>query len=296
MALLGSKLRNKKGNSYTKPSLSYSKPSLGNGNRGGLASQSSQTGQRLRTVFMWLLSIGIGAFCVLMVGVLVLQAHRYATTSDFFATTAIEIRGTTYLTRAEILQDAGLAPGINSLTVNIADIEQGIRKNPWVAEVTVKRRLPDSFEIKVRERIPAFWILQNGVLHYADNKGRAIAPLSIGNFVSLPTLEILPGGEELLPQLDELARAFQNAKFPVDMAAVSMFRLSGAKGFEVFIENRNLVLCLSPEDWELNLRRLSLVLADLARRNELKMAKEVWASNGYVWVVVNLPEANETLK
>ena len=36
-----------------------------------------------------------------------------------------------------------------------------------------------------------------------------IAPVNVGNFLSLPTLEILPGGEELLPQMDELSRAFQ---------------------------------------------------------------------------------------
>ena len=155
----------------------------------------------------------------------------------------------------------------------------------WVAAVAVKRRLPDAFEIRIRERIPAFWMLKDGVLHYADNRGRTIAPVSVGNFLSLPTLEILPGGEELLPQMDELSRAFQAAHLPVNMASVSLFRVSAAKGFEVFIENRNLVLCIAAEDWDTNLRRLSLVLSDLARRGELKTAREVWAADGNVWVV-----------
>lgn len=52
-------------------------------------------------------------------------------------------------------------------------------------------------------------MLKDGVLYYADNRGQIIAPVNVGNFLSLPTLEILPGGEELLPQMDELSRAFR---------------------------------------------------------------------------------------
>ena len=111
---------------------------------------------------------------------------------------------------------------------------------------------------------------------------------AVGHVVVRPQPDdamLLPGGEELLPQMDELSRAFQAAHLPVNMASVSLFRVSAAKGFEVFIENRNLVLCIAAEDWDANLRRLSLVLSDLARRGELKTAREVWAADGNVWVV-----------
>lgn len=243
-------------------------------------------GRRLKTFLTWVFGLGLGVALLLGLGVGGLQLYRLATTSDFFAIRHIEIRGATYFTREAILEAAHLQLGTNSLTVNIADVEKGVRNSPWVSEVAVKRRLPDAFEIRIRERIPAFWMLRDGVLHYADNRGQIIAPVNVGNFISLPTLEILPGGEELLPQLDELSRAFQAAQLPVDMAGVSLFRVSAAKGFEVFIENRNLVLCIAAEDWDANLRRLGVVLSDLARRGELKTAREVWAADGNVWVVV----------
>ena len=84
-----------------------------------------------------------------------LQLHRMATTSEFFAIKRVEIRGTTHFSREEVLKAANLQSGVNSLTVNIADVEQGLRDNPWVLSVAVKRRLPDAFEIRIRERIPA---------------------------------------------------------------------------------------------------------------------------------------------
>lgn len=243
---------------------------------------------RFVTVALWIVGLACGGAALLGLVLGGLQLHRLATTSDFFAIRRIEIRGIAHFKREAVLEAAGLHEGTNSLTVNIADVEAGVRNNPWVAEVAVKRRLPDAFEIRVKERSPAFWMRKDGVLYYADNKGAIIAPVDAGNFLSLPTLEILPGGEVLLPRLDELARAFQSAKLPVDMAGVSLFRVSAAKGFEVFIENRNLVLCIAAEDWDVNLRRLGEVLMDLARRGELKAAREVWASDGNVWVVADV--------
>lgn len=243
---------------------------------------------RFVTVVLWMVGLACGGAALLGLVLGGLQLHRLATTSDFFAIRRIEIRGIAHFKREAVLEAAGLHEGTNSLTVNIADVEAGVRNNPWVAEVAVKRRLPDAFEIRVKERSPAFWMRKDGILYYADNKGAIIAPVDAGNFLSLPTLEILPGGETLLPRLDELSRAFQSAKLPVDMAGVSLFRVSAAKGFEVFIENRNLVLCIAAEDWDVNLRRLGEVLMDLARRGELKAAREVWAADGNVWVVADV--------
>lgn len=238
-----------------------------------------------KSVFLWLMGLSLGVVALLGLVLGGLQLYRLATTSDFFAIRRIEIRGIVHFKRDAVLEVAGIHEGTNSLTVSIAEIESRVRQNPWVADVAVTRRLPDSFEIRIKERAPVFWMRKEGTLYYVDKKGDLIAPVNAGNFLSLPTLEILSGGEVLLPQLDQLIRAFQAAKLPVNMSGVSLFRLSAAKGFEVFVENRNLVLCIAPEDWDINLRRLGEALLDLARRNELKIAKEVWADNGNVWVV-----------
>lgn len=250
-------------------------------------SQEKRAGGRFTTFVLWVVGLACGGAALLGLVLGGLQLHRLATTSDFFAIRRIEIRGIAHFKREAVLEAAGLHEGTNSLTVSIADVEAGVRNNPWVAEVAVKRRLPDAFEIRIKERSPVFWMRKDGILYYADNRGAIIAPVDAGNFLSLPTLEIMPGGDALLPRLDELARAFQSARLPVDMAGVSLFRVSAAKGFEVFIENRNLVLCIAAEDWDLNLRRLGEVLMDLARRGELKAAREVWAADGNVWVVAD---------
>lgn len=151
--------------------------------------------------------------------------------------------------------------------------------------VAVKRRLPDAFEIRIRERIPAFWMLKDGVLYYADNRGQIIAPVNVGISCRCRRWRSCPAARNCFPRWTSFPARFRPRTLPVNMASVSLFRVSAAKGFEVFIENRNLVLCIAAEDWDANLRRLSLVLSDLARRGELKTAREVWAADGNVWVV-----------
>ena len=99
----------------------------------------------VKSALSWTLGLGIGAALLVGLGVGGLQLHRLATTSEFFAIKRVEIRGTTHFSREEVLKAANLQSGVNSLTVNIADVEQGLRSNPWVLSVAVKRRLPDAF-------------------------------------------------------------------------------------------------------------------------------------------------------
>lgn len=242
-------------------------------------------GGKFFSALRWVTGLGLCTAVLVGLATGVSYIYRYATTCDFFTIRRIEVRGATHFQRDAVLNAAGLQPGLNSLTVNIADIEAALRKNPWVTSVAVKRRLPDAFEIHLVERVPAFWMLKDGQLQYVDDKAQVIAPVEAENFLSLPTLEILPGGELLQPQVESMVASLRNASLPLDMTSVSWVRLSAAKGFEVFLESRNLSLCIAPENWEENLNRLCAVLADLARRGELRTAREVWASEGSVWVV-----------
>lgn len=238
-------------------------------------------GQWLR----WIIGLSIAVCLLLGLVVGMFLAHRMAVSSDFFAIKRVEIRGNTHYKRDDILKASGLQQGVNSLQINIADIKKAIAQNPWVQKVAVKRNLPDGFEIHIEEKIPAFWMLNEGVLKYIDSKGEVIAPVEADNFLSLPTLKILPGGEPLLPQVQLLVAQLRRAKLPLDMASVSWVRVSAAKGFELFLENRNLTLCIAAEKWGGNIEKLGMVLGDLARRGELKHVREVWASEASVWVV-----------
>jgi len=227
--------------------------------------------------------VGAGLLAGLALGSL--HLYRYATSNPFFATKTVNITGNVRLQRDAVLELTGIHPGDNSLAVSIAGMEKAISRSPWVEEVSVKRVLPDRFDIRLRERGPWFWVRHEGLLYYADELGRQIAPVESANFVSLPALEIQAGAEELLPNMKKYVAGLKGNALPVDYAAISWIRLSPGKGVEVYVESRNMHLSIAPGDWNGNLHRLGVVLGDLARRNELSLVREVRAADGNVWVI-----------
>lgn len=220
-------------------------------------------------------------------GVVSVWLYEKAITSDFFTTRHIDVAGNVRLSRDMVLQYGGLGEGDNSLAISISDVERNLRDTPWVEEASVKRLLPDRFVIKIKERMPSFWVRKDGVLYYANDRGEVIAPVESRNFLSLPTLEILPGGEDAVPYLQNLLRDIKNGSLPLEAGAIASVRVSPAQGVEIFLEDREMRLSIAADDWNGNLKRLGLALSDLARRRELGSVREARAVDGNVWIIRN---------
>ena len=218
-----------------------------------------------------------------------LWLYNKAITSDFFTTRHVDVTGNVRLSHDMVLQYGGIREGDNSLAVSIAKVERNLRKTPWVEEVSVKRLLPDRFVIRLKERLPSFWVHKDGVLYYANELGEIIAPVESKNFLSLPTLRVAPGAEDALPYLTRLMKGMQSGLLPIEAGAVSSVSVSPGKGIEIYLEDREMRLSIATDDWEGNLSRLSLTLGDLARRHELRNVREIRSVNGNVWVLLNQP-------
>lgn len=228
--------------------------------------------------------LGVG-IALAGVGLVSLWLYGKAVTSDFFTTRHIDVAGNVRLTREMVLQYGGLSEGDNSLGISIADVERNLRDTPWVEEVSVKRLLPDRFVIKLKERMPSFWVHKDGGLFYANELGEIIAPVESRNFLSLPTLKVLPGGEEAVPYLGRLLEDIQKGVLPMESGAVAQITASPSGGVEIYLEDREMRISIATDDWEGNLSRLGIALGDLARRRELGSVREARAVDGNVWVI-----------
>ncbi|MDR2744600.1 MAG: FtsQ-type POTRA domain-containing protein [Desulfovibrio sp.] len=215
------------------------------------------------------------------------RLYNTAVTSDFFQTKHVDVMGNVRLGKDMVLQYSGIREGENSLSVNIADAEKGLRRTPWVEEVSIKRLLPDRFVIKLKERMPSFWVHKGGVLHYANERGDAIAPVESENFLSLPTLLVEPGAEEVVPYLSRMLKDMQEGVLPVESGVIAQVTISAAGAVEIYLEDREMRLSIATDDWSGNLARMGVALGDLARRRELQNVRQVRAASGNVWVLFN---------
>ncbi|MDR2572791.1 MAG: FtsQ-type POTRA domain-containing protein [Desulfovibrio sp.] len=209
-----------------------------------------------------------------------------AVTSNFFQTKHVDVVGNVRLEKEMVLQYSGIREGENSLSVNIADAERALRRTPWVKEVSIKRLLPDRFVIRLQERLPSFWLHKDGVLYYANERGEPIAPVERINFLSLPTLTIKPGAEEIIPYLSRMLKDMRSGALPVESGGIAQVTAeSGA--VEIYLEDREMRLSIAIDDWSGNLVRMGMALGDLARRRELQNVRQIRATNGNVWVLFN---------
>jgi cell division septal protein FtsQ len=100
----------------------------------------------------------------------------WALSSPSFALARVEVNGNHQVTTAWV--ESALAPlrGENLLRLPLTDIERRLAVHPWLAGVTIEKRLPDRLELAVEERRPAGLLRGASGLVYLDREGRAIAP------------------------------------------------------------------------------------------------------------------------
>ncbi len=228
-------------------------------------------------------------FIGLSVGLL--TGYRWMTNNQYFTLTHVEITGAQRLDYDTVLAASKLKRGMNSLALNMEKIKADVMHNPWVAEASVKRMLPGGVGIAVTEREPAFWVVHEETLHYADAWGRIIAPVAEEDrmvdehFVSLPVLRLDPGSEALMDYLPHYMATLRNADAPFAVHDAAWVRLSAGDGVELFFEEEERLVRIGAERWEANVRRLQAVWRDLSGRGELEQVRTVRAHGPSVWVV-----------
>ena len=86
----------------------------------------------------------------------------------------VDVRGGHFLSEGEVRELLGPAVGENILALNIDALKARLRASPWVADATVRRTLPDTLQVEVRERVPLALAEADG-LYLMDGEGTLIA-------------------------------------------------------------------------------------------------------------------------
>ncbi len=131
-------------------------------------------------------------------------------TTSIFNVTKIEILGNYRVTKQRIESLSQINLNVNTYRYSKMQIAGYIKEEPYIESVQVKRKLPNTIRIEVKERMPNYIIMYSSSYVYIDNYGYI---LEISNEpLSLPIIEgyttnqekIVPGNRLEIEDLERL--------------------------------------------------------------------------------------------
>jgi cell division protein FtsQ len=109
-----------------------------------------------------------------------------AANSVGFNIAAVALTGQHHLNREEILATAGVTGRASLLFFDVADARARLKTNPWIAEATVQKLLPDRLVISITERAPfALW-QKEGRIGVVAEDGTVLDPYVAAAYMKLP--------------------------------------------------------------------------------------------------------------
>jgi cell division protein FtsQ len=112
-------------------------------------------------------------------------ARRHVLTSPRFALTEIDVVGNQRRTHDALVAESGLTLGANIFTLDLDSARAKLASDPWIAEVTLARRLPGTILVQVTEREAAA-LVALGDVYLCTPQGEPFKTMEPGDPIDLP--------------------------------------------------------------------------------------------------------------
>jgi len=118
--------------------------------------------------------------CIFLLLTVFAVASYVSLQMGLFTVERIHITGNNRITKREILKRSGLRPGKSNIFFFEDQVEEGIKKNPWIKRVSVNKEFPKNVYIEVEEEeVYCIVLSESGRPLYMSSSGNK---LGSGNF------------------------------------------------------------------------------------------------------------------
>jgi hypothetical protein len=230
--------------------------------------------------------VGVAVVALMLVGThfaahSILQ-HAFFRNDDFQIKN-IEIKVTGAVSRSEVLEWAGVRPGMNLMSLNLGQVRAKLGRMPYIASVVVDRHLPSTLRIEVEERQPMAKLVPFSTsghqlaqaVYYVDGLGYIMKPKMGERLKPLPVIkgvshEFIREGErtdrpELLSALNLLRLAdYTTLKGELDLTEIEV----QSRGYLILRTRDQGMICFRTDYLQEQIQRLRVIL-DHAKENNL---------------------------
>ena len=147
----------------------------------------------------------LAGFRNLLLLLLIAQSLRVAFASPRLKLKEVQVHGSRRLTPADVAKAGQVPLGENIFRVNLIRVSDRLRKDPMVRRAVVTRELPNSLNVEIEDRTPAYQVSCTGKRWDVDAENVVFRP-AVGYMHGKPLLELqtadLPAlGRKLRPEL-----------------------------------------------------------------------------------------------
>ena len=116
------------------------------------------------------------------------SAHHYALTSPRFAVRTVELVGAKRSTLEQLKTESGVTVGNNIFALDTDSAEKKLLENPWISEVKVTRRLPNTLRIELTEREATAVVALGDHLYLVTPEGVPFKEIQAGDPYDMPLI------------------------------------------------------------------------------------------------------------
>jgi cell division protein FtsQ len=131
----------------------------------------ARKGTGFKKRFVGCLKLIAGTAMVISMSFMFIFCHDLLTQCDYFKAKDIEVLGHLRLTEHEIVKQAQIYEGENTLSVNLSLTRARLLEHPWIAEAEVRRVLPSKIIVSIKEHTPIA-IMDVGRNYLLNSKGQ----------------------------------------------------------------------------------------------------------------------------
>lgn len=200
--------------------------------------------------------------------------ERYVRTSPAFAIRTIRVEGSERLNREEILRASGVTLGRNVFEMPPEDIRARLERHPWIADATVRRRLPGTLEIDVRERRAAAVLVVDRT-YLVGEDATVFKSLDAGEPSDLPVITLGETDRWLTDRaafgtllLDVVSLLHDYRRIGLESrGTIQEVHVGNDDGVTLYVGDSATEVRLGRAPFERKLRRLRLLLDEIRRRD-----------------------------
>jgi cell division protein FtsQ len=111
----------------------------------------------------------------------------YCRDHPYFHVAAIRVYGAERVSQQELVQLAGIQPGMSLWRIDVDQVRRRLLQHPWIRDALVRRLYPNEVEVIVYERKPSA-ILEGGSGYVIDGAGYVLRPVGSKDWSGLPRL------------------------------------------------------------------------------------------------------------